>query len=398
MSRLDELITELCPNGVEYKTLGEVAIAKTGSKPDIISESPLEFEYINAGTRNSGFTNAHNCERDVITTPSRGQGGIGFVGYQTKPFWLGPLCYQIRAKSEQLLNRFLYFVLQANTKEILARKNEGGVPSLNQSDLLSIIIPIPPLQVQHEIVRILDSFTEYTTELITELNSEHTARKKQYQYYTKLKFEMKKDVYPAKPISAFGKWSGGKTPSMCEKRFWENGSIPWISSKDMKSSVLCDTEDHITDNALQDASMTLYPKECVAIVTRSGILKHTLPVAFIPFATTVNQDIKILVPNPDVIPKYIFLAIKAYAEDIRIRAKKQGGTVDSLEFQKVLEFELPFPPIDEQRRVVSILEQFDLLCHDIINGIPTEIATRQMQYEYYRDKLLTFKQKEEVFA
>ena len=94
--------------------------------------------------------------------------------------------------------------------------------------------------------------------------------------------------------------------------------------------------------------------------------------------------------------RYIFLAMKAYAEDIRKKTKKQGGTVDSLEFQKVLKFELPFPPIEEQRRVVAVLERFDLLCHDITNGLPAEIAARQKQYEYYRDKLLSFSEKQHV--
>ncbi len=139
--------------------------------------------------------------------------------------------------------------------------------------------------------------------------------------------------------------------------------------------------------------MTLYPKDCIAIVTRSGILKHTFPIAFIPFETTVNQDIKILVPQTGVLPKYVFFAMKAYSEDIRTKAKKQGGTVDSLEFQKVLDFEIPLPNLEEQRCIVSVIEKLDTLCDDIFTGLPAEIAARQKQYEYYRDKLLTFKEK-----
>ena len=138
--------------------------------------------------------------------------------------------------------------------------------------------------------------------------------------------------------------------------------------------------------------MTLYPKGCTAIVTRSGILKHTFPIAYVPFETTVNQDIKILHPREDVLPKYAFYVIYAYGEDIRTAAKKQGGTVDSLEFQKVLSFKIPVPPLAEQQRIVDILDRYDTLCNDLTSGLPAEIEARQKQYEYYRDKLLTFKQ------
>ena len=132
---------------------------------------------------------------------------------------------------------------------------------------------------------------------------------------------------------------------MAEKSFWENGSIPWISSKDMKFNTLLDTQDHITQKALIEASMTLYPANSIAVVTRSGILKHTFPVAYIPFPTTINQDIKILVPTKSI-----------------------------------------------QQKLVDKLDRFDALCNDISSGLPAEIEMRQKQYEYYRDKLLTFKE------
>ena len=105
-----------------------------------------------------------------------------------------------------------------------------------------------------------------------------------------------------KPLSELGEWSGGKTPSTAERKFWEDGVIPWISSKDMKVSTLEDTQNHITQKAVKEASMKVYPPNSIAIVTHSGILKHTFPVAYVPFETTVNQDIKILVVNHEILP------------------------------------------------------------------------------------------------
>ena len=160
----------------------------------------------------------------------------------------------------------------------------------------------------------------------------------------------------------------------------------------MKHFNMLDTEDHISDIAIEKAGMKLLPAHSVAIVTRSGILRHTLPVAYIPFATTINQDIKALVPNKGISSRYIALTLQSYSEDIRIKTKKEGGTVDSLEFSKILEFKVPVPSLEEQERIVAILDRFDALCNDLTSGLPAEIEARKKQYEYYRDKLLTFKE------
>lgn len=121
-------------------------------------------------------------------------------------------------------------------------KKGGGVPHVHISDVENFSLPVPPLEVQREIVRVLDSFTLLTAELTAEL----TARKKQYEFYRDKLLSHDRN-YPMKPLADLGKWSGGKTPSMSEKSFWEQGTIPWISSKDMKASTLVDTQDHITE-------------------------------------------------------------------------------------------------------------------------------------------------------
>ena len=180
--------------------------------------------------------------------------------------------------------------------------------------------------------------------------------------------------------------------------FWSNGKIPWVSSKDMKAPLLADTQDHITQEALAQTPIKLLPKNTIAIVARSGILKHTLPVVFIPFETTVNQDIKALTVAPNVDPRYAYHVINANSDDILRKVKKQGGTVDSLDIQKFMNYLVPLPPLPEQRRIVSILDRFDALCNDLTSGLPAEIAARQKQYEYYRDKLLTFPERKEADA
>lgn len=180
---------------------------------------------------------------------------------------------------------------------------------------------------------------------------------------------------------------------MRESAFWTNGDIPWISSKDMKSPILQDTEDHITQAAISRSGLKLLPPNTVVLVARSGILKHTLPVSFVPFSTTINQDVKALIVSENVLPKYAYHVLSAYAPRIRQIAKKQGGTVDSLEWAAVLGFTVPVPSIDEQKRIIRDLDHFDALTNDLISGLPAEIIARRKQYEYYRDKLLTFPRK-----
>lgn len=170
----------------EIRELGSIAEFGTGSKPNNIIEnfdSDL-YEYINAGTTNSGYVKNTNRRSNAVTTPSRGQGGIGFVGYQENDFWLGPLCYAIYPKDESVLNsKYLYYELMSKKEEILKRKNTGGVPSLNECDLKTIPINVPNIEVQNKIVNILDKFYEICNDLKEGLPAEIEKRKKQYEYY-----------------------------------------------------------------------------------------------------------------------------------------------------------------------------------------------------------------------
>ena len=420
MSKLDELIRELCPDGVEYKTLGEIAV-------DI---------YRGAGiTRDQVTVDGTPCVRygEIYTTY-----GIWFdkcVSHtdeakltSKKYFEYGDVLFAITGESvddiakccayighEKCLAggdivvlkhnqdpKYLSYVLA--TTDARQQKSKGKVKSKvvhsSVPAIREIKVPIPPIEIQREIVRILDDYTENIVELQNQLTAEITARQKQYEFYRDklLTFDVLRggtidfDREILCRIADLGKWSGGKTPSMAEKKYWESGTIPWVSSKDVKQPILSDTIDHITNAAVDEASMTVYPAGSVAIVTRSGILRHTFPVTYIPFETTVNQDIKILVTKEGISSRYVSHALQAYGESIRRTTKKQGGTVDSLDFQKVLAYKIPVPPLDVQNRIVNVLDNFEKICSDLNIGLPAEIEARQKQYEYYRDKLLTFKE------
>ena len=389
MSKLEELLQTFCSDDVLSCTFGQVVNYEQPSKY-IVKSTDYNNEYetpvLTAGqTFILGYTN----ETEGIYNASKDSPVIIFDDFTGAFKWVD-FRFKVKSSAMKILTadetkvtlRYIYHMMGkiAFTSDEHKRLWIGTYSTFK--------FPLPPLPIQTEIVRILDNFTQLTAELTAELE----ARKKQYEYYSIGLFEHLKKQSDIYPLSKLGKWSGGKTPSMANTEFWTNGTIPWISSKDMKTSCMANTEDHITTKALSDASMTLYPAGCTAVVTRSGILKHTFPVSYIPFETTVNQDIKILVPNQNVLPRYAYLVISAYSEEIRTTTKKQGGTVDSLDFNKVLNFKVPVPPLTEQERIVSILDRFDTLCNDISEGLPAEIEARQKQYEYYRDKLLSFKE------
>ena len=377
MAKLEELIQEFCPNGVEYRNLENCCEILDNKRKPVTKVAREAGEYPYYGANGiQDYVADYIFDGTFVLVGEDGsvvtEQGTPIVTWATGKIWVNNHAH-IVAQKEGISLRYLYhFIQTVNVKPLI----HGNIPKLTGGDFRAIQIPVPPLPVQNEIVRILDTFTDLTADLTAELAAELAARKKQYDYYRNLLLEHPKNKSSMVTISELGKWSGGKTPSTANKEFWENGTIPWISSKDMKFPTLEDTEDHLTEKALTEGGMTLLPEGTVAIVTRSGILKHTFPVAYVPFRTTVNQDIKVLVVKEGLSARYVFHALQTYGEDIRKSTKKQGGTVDSLDFQKVLAYEIPVPALDVQNRLVEVLDNFEAICSDLKIGLPAEIEAR----------------------
>lgn len=178
MSRLEELIQQYCPDGVEYKHLGEFCEIKTGkgiTKKD--SDENGNYPIISGGITPMGYYHTFNREGNTVTI-SRVGANAGLVSFIDKRFYLNDKCFSV-IPSDDTHTKFLYYVLSARENEIKGMQSEGGVPTINTQKVGSIKIPIPPLPVQEEIVRILDTFTELQAELQAELQK----RIQQYEYY-----------------------------------------------------------------------------------------------------------------------------------------------------------------------------------------------------------------------
>lgn len=158
-------------------------------------------------------------------------------------------------------------------------------------------------------------------------------------------------------LGEIGVWSGGATPRKSESRFWTGGTIPWLSPKDMGSPVLADTQDHLHGSAVSDTNLKVISGPSVAIVVRSGILERKVPVALVPFDTTLNQDMKAVKPADGIVPEWLAYALQSMETALLRDCRKAGTTVASLEFDRVLSMPLAVPPTDEQRRIVAALEE-----------------------------------------
>lgn len=157
-------------------------------------------------------------------------------------------------------------------------------------------------------------------------------------------------------LGSLGEWYGGATPSKSNPEYW-GGATPWVSPKDMKSLRIADSEDHLSDEALEGTSIRRYPERTVLMVVRSGILAHTFPVAVAETSGTMNQDLKGLYPRPDVDPAYLTYALRRFGQDVLKECSKHGTTVASIATDALSRFEIPLAPLDTQRRIVAKIDE-----------------------------------------
>lgn len=202
--------------------------------------------------------------------------------------------------------------------------------------------------------------------------------------------ELCPDGVEFKTLGSLGKWYGGGTPSKSRGDYWNGGTIPWVSPKDMGKRVITETKDRITEAAVRGSSAKKVPPVSVLMVVRSSILDHTFPVALSPIEVTLNQDMKGLVPNDHVAPAYLGHLLTSQGARILQTCGKTGGSVSSLDSSKLMNFRLPVPPLEVQQEIVRFLDKFTQLEAELRAELEAELKARIRQYEHYRDKLLTF--------
>ena len=377
MSKLQELILELCPNGVVYKKLGDIAIIKNGRDYKHLGRGNIPV-YGSGGIMS--YVDAYVYEKPTVLIPRKGS--LGNVFYVDTPFWNVDTIFYTIIDTSNVLPKFLYYVL---LKEQLEKLNTaGGVPSLTQTVLNKILIPVPPPE---EIVKILDHFTDLAAELQVELQ----ARKEQYEYYRNKLLTFAKigaqSVTWMRMCDLFD-MRNGYTPSKTNVEYWENGTVPWFRMEDIRQNgrILSDSIQHITSSAVKGGR--LFPANSFIIATTATIGEHALIIA----DSLANQQFTNLQVRKSLIDKVNIKFLYYYMYIVGAWCKNNTNvsgfaSVDMKKFKKLL---IPIPSISKQQRIVAILDKFEVLVNDLSQGLPAEVAAVQEQYEYYRNKLLSF--------
>ena len=191
------------------------------------------------------------------------------------------------------------------------------------------------------------------------------------------------ESWAVSPLGHLGVWNGGGTPTKSNPAFWK-GDIPWISPKDIKVARLWDSSDHVSTGAVEASATTVIPKGSVLVVTRSGILAHTLPIATNEVPLAINQDLKAITPFPGIDAEYLAWTLRGFERRILKECSKHGTTVHSVEVPRLQAFDVPVAPRQEQRRIVAKIEE---LFSELDKGIESlKMARRQL--EVYRQAVL----------
>lgn len=386
MSKLDELIEELCPDGVIYKQVGEIAEVGTGKSNgnEACDEGNYPF-FIRSKTIKA--KNDYEYDEEAIIIP--GEGGIGEIyHYINGKYALHQRVYRIHFTTNEITTRFAYYYFNEFFKSFIMKKAVSATVTSIRKPMIQVFkIPIPPLPVQEEIVRILDNFTDLTAELQAELQ----ARVKQYEYYRDELLSFSNEDIPFFELRYVVKKScSGATPKKGVAKYYLDGTIPWIRTQDVCFNEIKKVDSYITEDAVEETAVKWIPENCV-IVAISGATAGRCAINKIK-ATTNQHCLNLEIDETKALYKYVYYCV--YNNYNELLNRKQGARGD-LNSSLVLSLQIPVPSIDIQKRIVDVLDRFEILCSDLNNGLPAEIEARQKQYEYYRDKLLTFKELKE---
>ena len=388
MNKLDELIKELCPNGVEYKELGDIAKVTIGEfvHKDKQSEN-AKYPVYNGGISNTGYYDEYNEEKNKIIISARGA-NAGYINRIFVNYWAGNSCYTINANDKIINWNFLYYVLKNKEKGLLNKQQTGSIPSISKKQVESILVPVPPLEVQDEIVRILDNFTALTAELTAEL----TARKKQYSWYRDylLKFENKVKMVKIGDLFEFknginkDKGSFGKgTPIINYVNVYKKNKIYF---EDLKGLVEASNDELVRYGVKRgDVFFTRTSETIEEIGYTSVLLEDMENCVFSGFLLRARPITDLLLPE---YCAYCFSTSNIRNTIIKKSTYTTRALTNGISLSQI---EIPLPPLEVQKRIVEVLDNFEKICNDLNIGLPAEIEARQKQYEFYRNFLLTFK-------
>lgn len=370
MNQLYKLVRKLSPTGVHFCSLEDVCRIETGkqiNKGNLLSEG--NYPVLNGGISPSGYWHEYNTDANTIAI-SQGGASAGYVNYITTPFWAGAHCYVVFLKTEKVLYKFLYYFIKNNQEKLMNSKQGAGIPGLNRKAIYSLNIPLPPLPIQQEIVRILDTFTNLTAEL--------TARRKQYEYY---RDELLKT---GEQVSLYEVAQYSKDRILASELTDENyvGVDNLLPNKQGKIK---------SEHTPIEGKFVRFVKEDILI---GNIRPYLKKIWFSDCVGGTNGDVLTIrvIDKERVLPRFLYFVLSTESFFNYDMNNAKGAKMPRGDKKAVMNYQFYLPSLEIQEKVVSILETFDNLCNGFEYGLPAEIYARQQQYEYYRDELLNFKE------
>ena len=391
MSRLADLIAELCPDGVEYKPLGELLVYQQPT-PFLVSSKDYDPSYPTPVlTAGATFLLGYSSETHGVYAASTDDPVIIFDDFTTASKWVD-FPFKLKSSAAKILTaadpsvadiRFLYFLMQTI-------KYQVGSHARHWIAVYSKMpVCCPPLEVQREIVRILDQFTTLEAELEAELE----ARRAQYEHYRNhlLSYESLAARGPVEMVNLGDvalRVVTGVTPQASNARYYEGGSNPWIRTQDVNFNRISVASEFVTDAAIDELPLKWVKANCVIVAISGASAGRS---ALLGIDAVTNQHCC----NLEIDPKradyrYVYYSIAARYNELRSLGRGARG---DLNVSIIKSFEIPLPSVDQQSAVADLLDHFDALVNDISSGLPAEIAARHAQYEHYRDRLLSFPEK-----
>ena len=369
MNYIEKMLQDYCPNGVEWKELGEVCVVNKGkqlNKTFLVDDG--QYPAYNGGKTYSGRTDSYNVTENTIII-SQGGASAGFVNFVTTKFWANAHCYYLLPDITRVNNRYLYHFLKMKQSYLMDFQHGAGIPALKSDKITKMPLPLPPLKIQEEIVQILDKFTEYVTELTAEL----TDRQKQYSFYRDKLLSFEDEVYQVE-----WKTMGEVAENLdylrkpVTKGSRSSGIYPYYGASGIVDFV---------DDYIFDGEFLLVSEDGANLIARKT------PIAFpINGRTWVNNHAHVLKFESQIDQKFV----SYYLNHIDLSPYISGAAQPKLNKQNLNSILLPYPNEQIRKRIVQVLDNFDAVCNDLNIGLPKEIELRQKQYEYFREKLLTF--------
>lgn len=364
MNQMDELIAEHCPAGVRYLPLGETCLIKNGR--DWKTQEAGDIPVYGSGGRMDVAVKLPAYDQPTVLLPRKGSLQVQYVD---EPFWNVDTVFYTICDPQLIEPKFLFYLMQ--TVNLGSISTSSTRPSLTQTALAKIMIPVPPLEVQRAVVDILDKLTALEAELDAELEAELEARKKQYEYYRNLLVSKKRFVScDWNTLAEIASIRTGSKPNLIDTA----GEFPYVNAG-------------ITPSGFTNSSNT--SGGAITIPSRGqGGAGHvgyqSLDFWCGPLCYRIESK------STNLLNKFIYFYLKNIQDDL-VDLRKIGS-IPAVNKSDLGAVKIPLPSIEEQNRIVEILDKFDALVNDLSSGLPAEIAARRKQYEYYRDQLLRFKE------